>query len=335
QESQCIGTHHAGGRAGIEPAQAVFQRLRDGRRAFDEQRFRGAARQRLHPERPAAGEQVQHPGAGKHRLQPVEKRLARAVGGRPQARCIRHRQARATPAAADDADLACGALHAHSPRPGDDDAGGNIPPFSPIPGLHGRMVSWFRRDKPESEGAGGRRRLSIEELAAAFPESHQAPPSEAPEAPEAPQAKAPAPETPGQEAPPAPPAEAAAPDAAAPAAPEARAPQQTPPRPAVPATPPVAPPPAPPVGQPPAPPAATPAPAPSAPDEPAQAPAAPGKKGWRERLGVSGFARSLGGLFSNNPRLDDDLLDEIETALLVADVGVAATTGLVETMRKR
>ena len=197
------------------------------------------------------------------------------------------------------------------------------------------MVSWFRRDKPESEGAGGRRRLSIEELAAAFPESHQAPPSEAPEAPEAPQAKAPAPETPGQEAPPAPPAEAAAPDAAAPAAPEARAPQQTPPRPAVPATPPVAPPPAPPVGQPPAPPAATPAPAPSAPDEPAQAPAAPGKKGWRERLGVSGFARSLGGLFSNNPRLDDDLLDEIETALLVADVGVAATTGLVETMRKR
>src|SRR5690606_17167112 len=165
--------------------------------------------------------------------------------------------------------------------------------------------------------------------------SHQAPPSEAPEAPEAPQAKAPAPETPGQEAPPAPPAEAAAPDAAAPAAPEARAPQQTPPRPAVPATPPVAPPPAPPVGQPPAPPAATPAPAPSAPDEPAQAPAAPGKKGWRERLGVSGFARSLGGLFSNNPRLDDDLLDEIETALLVADVGVAATTGLVEPMLKR
>ena len=40
----------------------------------------------------------------------------------------------------------------------------------------------------------------------------------------------------------------------------------------------------------------------------------------------STFARSLGGLFSRNPRLDDDLLDEIETALLTADVGVAAST---------
>src|SRR5690606_38880313 len=33
--------------------------------------------------------------------------------------------------------------------------------------------------------------------------------------------------------------------------------------------------------------------------------------------------------------LDDDLLDEIETALLTADVGVAATTQLVEQLRKR
>ena len=47
------------------------------------------------------------------------------------------------------------------------------------------------------------------------------------------------------------------------------------------------------------------------------------------------FARSVGGLFSRNPRLDDDLLDEIETALLTADVGVAATTELVEGLRKR
>ena len=49
----------------------------------------------------------------------------------------------------------------------------------------------------------------------------------------------------------------------------------------------------------------------------------------------STFARSLGGLFSRNPRLDDDLLDEIETALLTADVGVAASTELVEKLRKR
>ncbi|GAB3090596.1 hypothetical protein GCM10027159_03560 [Lysobacter terrae] len=63
--------------------------------------------------------------------------------------------------------------------------------------------------------------------------------------------------------------------------------------------------------------------------------AAPGKKGWRERLRGSAFARTLGGLFSRNPRLDDDLLDEIETALLMADVGVAATTHLVGDLRKR
>ena len=70
-----------------------------------------------------------------------------------------------------------------------------------------------------------------------------------------------------------------------------------------------------------------------APDAPPAA--APRKPGWRERLRNSGFARSLGGLFSRNPRLDDDLLDEIETALLTADVGVAATTQLVEGLRQR
>lgn len=64
-------------------------------------------------------------------------------------------------------------------------------------------------------------------------------------------------------------------------------------------------------------------------------PAAPGKTGWRERLRGSAFARSFGGLFSRHPKLDDDLLDEIETALLTADVGVAATTQLVESLRKR
>lgn len=65
-------------------------------------------------------------------------------------------------------------------------------------------------------------------------------------------------------------------------------------------------------------------------------PAAPaGKPGWRERLRGSTFARSFGGLFSRNPKLDDDLLDEIETALLTADVGVAASTDLVEGLRKR
>ncbi|MBJ6984167.1 signal recognition particle-docking protein FtsY [Luteimonas sp. MC1750] len=63
--------------------------------------------------------------------------------------------------------------------------------------------------------------------------------------------------------------------------------------------------------------------------------AAPGRSGWRERLMGSGIARGLGGLFSRNPRLDDDLLDAIETALLTADVGISATTRLVDSLRKR
>ncbi|MGX5731981.1 signal recognition particle-docking protein FtsY [Pseudoxanthomonas beigongshangi] len=76
------------------------------------------------------------------------------------------------------------------------------------------------------------------------------------------------------------------------------------------------------------------APVPAAPDN-APAPASAGKPGWRERLRNTSFARGLGGLFSRNPRLDDDLLDEIETALLTADVGVPATTALIEGLRKR
>ncbi len=43
----------------------------------------------------------------------------------------------------------------------------------------------------------------------------------------------------------------------------------------------------------------------------------------------------MGGLFSRNPQLDEALLDEIETALLTADVGVTATTQLVDDLRKR
>jgi len=71
-------------------------------------------------------------------------------------------------------------------------------------------------------------------------------------------------------------------------------------------------------------------------DASAEAPAAaPGKPGWRERLRNSSIARSFGGLFSRNPKLDDDLLDEIETALITADVGVTATTQLIESLRKR
>ena len=55
----------------------------------------------------------------------------------------------------------------------------------------------------------------------------------------------------------------------------------------------------------------------------------------RQTMSSSLLARSLGGLFSSNPRLDEDLLDEIETALISADVGVTATAELIGKLRKR
>lgn len=72
-------------------------------------------------------------------------------------------------------------------------------------------------------------------------------------------------------------------------------------------------------------------PAPAA-DEPA---AAPARRSWRERLAGSVFSRSLGSLFVRHPKLDDDLLDELETTLITADVGIEASTDLVENLRKR
>ena len=64
-------------------------------------------------------------------------------------------------------------------------------------------------------------------------------------------------------------------------------------------------------------------------------PDASAKRSWRDRLSGSGFAKSLGALFVRHPKLDDDLLDELETALITADVGVEASTQLVEGLRKR
>ena len=59
------------------------------------------------------------------------------------------------------------------------------------------------------------------------------------------------------------------------------------------------------------------------------------KRGWRERLSGSGFARGLSTLFVRNPALDENLLEELETCLITADVGIAASTELVEGLRKR
>jgi fused signal recognition particle receptor len=66
-----------------------------------------------------------------------------------------------------------------------------------------------------------------------------------------------------------------------------------------------------------------------------EAVAAPARRSWRERLSGNVFSRSLGSLFVRNPKLDDDLLDELETTLITADVGVEASTELVEDLRKR
>ncbi|MEW9624338.1 signal recognition particle-docking protein FtsY [Rhodanobacter geophilus] len=63
--------------------------------------------------------------------------------------------------------------------------------------------------------------------------------------------------------------------------------------------------------------------------------AAPARRGWRERLAGSALGRGLGNLFQRNPKLDDDLLDELETTLITADVGVEASTALVEDLRRR
>lgn len=63
--------------------------------------------------------------------------------------------------------------------------------------------------------------------------------------------------------------------------------------------------------------------------------AATGKRRWRDRLGGSVFSRNVGSLFTRNPKLDDALLDELETSLITADVGVTVGTRLVDDLRQR
>ena len=62
------------------------------------------------------------------------------------------------------------------------------------------------------------------------------------------------------------------------------------------------------------------------------APAA--KASWRERLGGSALARSFGGLFQRSGEIDPELLDDVETALLSADVGVPATEAVISDLRR-
>ena len=55
---------------------------------------------------------------------------------------------------------------------------------------------------------------------------------------------------------------------------------------------------------------------------------------WRERLSGSTLARSLGGLIRRETPIDANLLDDIETSLLTADVGVAATEEVIADLRR-
>src|SRR5215468_328996 len=57
------------------------------------------------------------------------------------------------------------------------------------------------------------------------------------------------------------------------------------------------------------------------------------KRTWRERLARSVFNRDIRDLFARHPQLDDALLDELETTLIGADVGVMASTQLIEGLR--
>lgn len=67
----------------------------------------------------------------------------------------------------------------------------------------------------------------------------------------------------------------------------------------------------------------------------ADSPPPQAKQTWRERLAGSVFNRDVRDLFARHPKLDEALLDELETTLIGADVGVAASTELVETLRRR
>jgi fused signal recognition particle receptor len=56
---------------------------------------------------------------------------------------------------------------------------------------------------------------------------------------------------------------------------------------------------------------------------------------WRERLAGNAVGRGVSRLLARNPVLDDALLDELETCLIGADVGVGVATGTIEHLRRR
>ena len=78
-----------------------------------------------------------------------------------------------------------------------------------------------------------------------------------------------------------------------------------------------------------------PAPVPAVPPTPADAPAAP-RQSWMERLraGLRKTGGSIAGVFSGT-RIDEQLYEELEEALLMADAGVRATQFLLDDLKRR
>jgi fused signal recognition particle receptor len=83
-------------------------------------------------------------------------------------------------------------------------------------------------------------------------------------------------------------------------------------------------------------PIAFPGPAAATPVEPVSIPAAPERRSWLQKLrgGLSRTRSTLTQLFTGS-RVDEALYEELETALLAADAGVATTGWLLEGLRRR
>jgi fused signal recognition particle receptor len=66
------------------------------------------------------------------------------------------------------------------------------------------------------------------------------------------------------------------------------------------------------------------------------APAAPARQGWLDRLknGLRKTGSNIATVFTGT-RIDDDLYEELETALLMADTGVKATEHLLQDLKRR
>ena len=189
------------------------------------------------------------------------------------------------------------------------DAPADAAPAAPEPEPAGPAPGWLARLRGGLTGAAPASPAAPSQAQESAPPAETAAPQVSPVTPAAP-----------AEAPPA--AAASAPPAPAPAAPAAAAPAALPP-----AAPDLSEPPVPPVPQ------AEPAPAPAA--APEAAPPA-NRASWFVRLksGLKKTGSSLTTVFTGT-QIDEALYEDLETALLMADAGVAATQYLLHDLRQR